>query len=228
MAGVLQGSDSWSLCYPQCILHPLEMSLGYMTWVTIFMRMTPISDVTFKKTCPDDLNVARSLIEVCISDVACSSCLVNIHWLLIDVRILKGKVITWLKPKPPFKTLSFGSLRNCIHICIYTAWISRRDLPLQGLSCCLVKHLNVSGSEVDTGSTCIKSTGNTICRVPRGKRVAETTVGLGYAVACSVVGYVQVVSSTKGWSVTGTCVNGVTVVTWLDVHLNRSVAIDVI
>ena len=40
------------------------------------------------------MNVARSLIEVCISDVACSSCLVNIHWLLIDVRILKGKVIT--------------------------------------------------------------------------------------------------------------------------------------
>ena len=51
---------------------------------------------------------------------------------------------------------------------------------------------------------------------------------LGYAVACSVFVYVKVVSSTKGWSDIGTCVNSVTVVTLLDVHLDRNVAIDVI
>ena len=88
---------------------------------------------------------------------------------------------------------------------LYSAWIGRRDLPLQGLSCCLVKHFNISGSEVPTGSTCIKSTGRTRCRVPRGEKVAVATVGVGIAVACSVVGYVQVVAScTKDWSVVGT------------------------
>ena len=134
-----------------------------------------------------------------------------------------------MKRKPPFKTQSFGSLLNRVHICIYTAWFGRRDLPLQGLSCCLVKHFNISGSEVDTGSTCIKSTRATRCRVPRGERVEVATVGVGIAVACSVVGYVQVVAScTKDWSVTGTCQNSVTVMTRLDVHLNGSVAIDVI
>ena len=40
-----------------------------------------------------------------------------------------------------------------------------------------------------------------------------TTIGVGIAVARSVVVYVQVVSVTKGWSVPGTCVYGVTVVT---------------
>ena len=40
-----------------------------------------------------------------------------------------------------------------------------------------------------------------------------TTVGEGIAVACSVVGYEQVVSSTKDWSVSGACVNSVTVIT---------------
>ena len=97
---------------------------------------------------------------------------------------------------------------------LYSAWIGRRDLPLQGLSCCLVKHFNISGREVDTGSTCIKSTGVTRCRVPRGERVAVATVGEGFAVACSVVGYVQVVAScTKGWSVVVTCPNSATVTT---------------
>ena len=96
---------------------------------------------------------------------------------------------------------------------LYSAWISRRDLPLQGLSCCLVKHFNISGSEPVAGSTYIKSTGITRCRVPRGEGVDLVTVGLGYAVACSVFVYVQVVSSTKGWSDAGTCVNSVTVVT---------------
>ena len=135
-----------------------------------------------------------------------------------------------MKRKPPFKTISFGSLRNRVHIwCIYTAWIGRRDLPLQGLSCCLVKHFNISGSEVDTGSTCIKSTGVTRCRVPRGERVAVATVGVGMTIACSVARYVQVETSwTKDWSVIGTCAYSVTVLTWLDVHLSRSVAIDVI
>ena len=149
--------------------------------------------------------------------------LVNLHWLLVDLRIdfkrifleflLKKFNITQLKRKPPFKTLSFGSLRNRVHICIYTAWIGRRDLPLQGLSCCLVKHFNISGSEVDTGSTCIKSTGRVICRVPMGERVGVATTSVGIAVACSVVGYVQVVCSTKGWSVSGTRVYSGTVTT---------------
>ena len=112
---------------------------------------------------------------------------------------------------------------------LYSAWIGgRRDLPLQGLSCCLVKHFNISGSEVGTGSTCIKSTGSVKCRVPRGEGVGVTTFGVGIAVACSVVGYVQVVSSTKHWSPIGTCVYSFTVITWHDVHLNRSVAIDVV
>ena len=146
--------------------------------------------------------------------------------MVISELILKEFVITWLKQKPPFKTRSFGSLRNRVHIRIYTAWICRRDPPLQGLNCCLVKHFNISGSEI-VGS-CIKSTGSSRCRVPRGEGVAEVTVGVGIAVNCSVVGYVQVFSRTKGWSVTGTCVNSVIVMTWLDVHLNRNEAIDVI
>ena len=89
----------------------------------------------------------------------------------------------------------------------------RRDLPLQDLSCCLVKHFNISGSEVHTGSTCIKSTGRTRRRVPRGEGVGAATVGVGIAIACSVARYVQVVSSTKGWSVSRTCVNSFTVTT---------------
>ena len=96
---------------------------------------------------------------------------------------------------------------------LYSAWISRRDLPLQGLSCCLVKHFNISGSEMVPESTCIKSTGVTRCRVPRGEGVGGATVGVGIAVAGSVVVYEQVVSTTKGWSVVGTCVNSVTVMT---------------
>ena len=112
---------------------------------------------------------------------------------------------------------------------LYLAWIGgRRDRPLQGLSCCLVKHFNISGSEVGIGSTCIKSTGNVKCRVPRWEGVGVATFGVGIAVACSVVGYVQVVSSTKHWSPIRTCVYSFTVITWHDVHLNRSVAIDVI
>jgi len=104
-------------------------------------------------------------------------------------------------------------------------WVGRCDLPLQGLSCCLVKHFNISGKEVVAGSTCIKSTEVTRCRVPRGEGVGNFTVGVGIAVACSVVGYVEVVSVTKGWSPIRTCVNSFTVTTLLDVHLNRSVAI---
>ena len=50
------------------------------------------------------------------------------------------------------------------------------------------------------------------CRVPSGEGVGVATVGEGMAVACGVVGYVQVVSS-KGWSVTGTRVKSVTVMT---------------
>ena len=131
-----------------------------------------------------------------------------------------------IETKTLIKTLSLGSLRNRLHICIYTAWIGRRDLPLQGLSCCFVKHFDISGSEF-VGS-CIKLTGRVICRVSRGEGVGVATVGVGIAVASSVVVYVQVVSATKRWSVVGTRVNSVTVMTWHDVHLNRSVAIDVI
>ena len=148
---------------------------------------------------------------------------VNLHWLLIDLRIdSKSNFLTvfieiicyfLIETKTLIKKLSFGSLRNLVHVCIYTAWVGRRDLPLQGLSCCLVKHFNISGSEFVAGSTCIKSTGPTRCRVPRGEGVGVATVGVGIAVACSVAVYVQVVSSTKGWSVVGTYVNSVTVMT---------------
>ena len=123
-------------------------------------------------------------------------------------------------------TFLWESTKPRPYMYLYSAWISRRDLPLQGLSCCLVKHFNISGSEF-VGS-CIKSTGRKRCRAHMGARVGVATVGVGIAVACSVVGYVQVVSFTKGWSPTRTCVNSFTVTTWLDVHLNRSVAIDVI
>ena len=124
-------------------------------------------------------------------------------WLLNDLRIDFKRICYYL----------IQSLVNRVHICIYTAWVGRRDLPLQGLSCCLVKHFNISGSEVDTGSTCIKSTGRVICRVPMGERVGVATTSVGIAVACSVVGYVQVVCSTKGWSVSGTRVYSGTVTT---------------
>ena len=102
-----------------------------------------------------------------------------------------------MKRKPPFETLSFGRLRNRVPICIYAAWIGRRDLPLQGLSCFLVKHFNISGREVETGSTCIKSTGRTRSRVPSGEVVGVAAVGVGIAVACSIIGYPPVVSSTN-------------------------------
>ena len=137
--------------------------------------------------------------------------------LSISELILKAFVITLLKRKHPFNSLSFGSLLNRVHICIYTAWIGRRDLPLPGLSCCLVKYFNISGSELVAGSTRIKSAGITRCRVPRGQGVGVTTVGVGIAVACSVVGYVQVGPFTKGWSGSGTCVHSVSVFTWLAV-----------
>ena len=148
--------------------------------------------------------------------------LVNLHWLLIDLRIdFKSNLFTvfikiicyFLTETKTLIKLSLGSLLNRVHICIYTSWVDRRDLPLQDLSCCLVKHFNISGSETGAGSTCIKSTGRVICRVPRRDRVGEATVGVGNAVASSVVVYVQVVCSTKGWSVVGTCVNSVTVMT---------------
>ena len=151
--------------------------------------------------------------------------LVNLHWLLIDLRIdlktiflkvfIKRIFCYLIETKTSIKTLSFGSLRNRVHICIPTAWIGRHDPPLQGLRCCrrLVKHFNISGSELVAGSTSIKSTGRTRCRVPRGEGVGGATVGVRMAVTCSVVVYEQVVSSTKDWSVVGTCVNSVTVMT---------------
>ena len=125
------------------------------------------------------------------------------------------------------KTFPLG-VYEAASMCIYTVWIGRRDLPSQGLSCCLVKHFNISGSEFEPGYTCIKSTGSIRCRVPRGEGVGVATVDVGFAFTCSVVGYEQVVSTTKDWSVKGPCVYSGTVMTWLDVHLNRIVAIDVI
>ena len=71
-------------------------------------------------------------------------------------------------------------------------------------------------------------TGVIRCRVPGGEGVGGATVGVGITVACSIVGYTQVVSSTKRWSLIRTSGNSENVITWLDVHLNRSVAIDVI
>ena len=47
----------------------------------------------------------------------------------------------------------------------------------------------------------------------QGGGVGPATVGEGIEVACSVVGYDQVVSATKRWSVVGTRVNNVTVMT---------------
>ena len=100
-------------------------------------------------------------------------------------------------------------------------------LGVKTLICCLVEHFNIRESEVSTGSTSIKSTGPTRSRVPSGEGVGVATVGLGIAVACSIIWYAQVVS-TKGWPVTGTLVNSGNALTRLDVHLNRSVAIAVI
>ena len=59
----------------------------------------------------------------------------------------------------------------------------------------------------------IKSTGRVICRVPMGERVGAATTSVGIAVACSLVGYVQVVCSSKGWSASGTQVYSGTVTT---------------
>ena len=73
-----------------------------------------------------------------------------------------------------------------------------KQVCINTLSCGLIEHFNISGGEF-VGS-CIKLTGKTRCRVPRGKMVGVATVGVGIAVACSVVGYMQVVSTTKGWS----------------------------
>ena len=47
----------------------------------------------------------------------------------------------------------------------------------------------------------------------QGEGVGPATVGEGIEVACSVVGYEQIVSATKRWSVVGTRVNNVTVTT---------------
>ena len=46
-----------------------------------------------------------------------------------------------------------------------------------------------------------------------GGGVVVAAVGVGIAVACSVVVYVQVVSVTKGWPPIRTCVNSATVIT---------------
>ena len=104
--------------------------------------------------------------------------LLNLHWLLIDLQI-DFKIICsyFIERKPPFKTLSFWeSTQLRPHMYLYSAWISRRDLPLQGVSCCLVKHFNISGSEF-VGS-CIKSTVRTRFRGPRGAGVGEATEGV--------------------------------------------------
>ena len=96
-------------------------------------------------------------------------------------------------------------------------------------SCCLVEHFNISGSEC-VGSSIKRTQIRFIWSVPRGEGVGIATVGVGKAGACSVVFYAQVgpFTTTEGWSVSGTYVNSGTVFLWLDVQLDRSVAIDVI
>ena len=98
---------------------------------------------------------------------------------------------------------------------------------LQDLCCCLVKHFNISGCEV-AGSTYIVIAVRTKPRISSGWSEWAILCGEGFSVACSVVVYVQVLPVTKRWSEAGTCEYSVTVTTWLDVQLNRSVAIDVI
>ena len=89
------------------------------------------------------------------------------------------------------------------------SWLSQQTSLHNTLSCCLVEHFNISGSEF-VGS-CIKLTGVTRCRVPRGEGVGAATVGVG--IASSIIGYPPVVSSSKRWSPIRTCVNSVTVTT---------------
>ena len=48
-------------------------------------------------------------------------------------------------------------------------------------------------------------------RISIGWSERAITCGVGISVACSVVGYVQLVPATKRWSVAGTCVNSITV-----------------
>ena len=164
--------------------------------------------------------------------------LVNPHWLLIDLRIdfkrilfkvfIKRICCYLIETKTSiWNTFLWDSTKPRPYMYLYSAWIGGHDLPIQGLSCWFVKHFNISGSEVDTGSTCKKSTVRS--RVPRGVGVGHATKGVGISVACSVVGYVQVVSYTKGWSVIRTWENsGTTVNISRGFHLNRGVAIDVI
>ena len=135
--------------------------------------------------------------------------LVNLHWPLIDLRIDFKRICYYLIET---KTFPLGVYETA-SMCIYTAWIGRHDLLLQGLSCCLVKHFNVSGSEFVVESTCIKSTGPIRYRVPRGEGVGFATDSVGFVVTCSFVGYEQVVSTTKDWSVTGPMVYSGTVTT---------------
>ena len=99
-------------------------------------------------------------------------------------------------------------------------------LSRQDLSCCLVKHFNISGIEFVAGSICEKTTrsGRLGFRVPRGEGVGDPTYGVGIY---SVISYNQIVF-TKVWSSVSTRVYSGHGVTWLDIQFNRSVAIDVI
>ena len=94
------------------------------------------------------------------------------------------------------------------------------------LSGCLVKHFNISGTEVV--ASCIKSAGRTRWRIPWGEVVSDTTISVRISVACSVVWYEDVVSTTKYWSVSRTSIYSAILPSWLDLKLNRREVIDVV
>jgi len=96
------------------------------------------------------------------------------------------------------------------------------------LSGCLVKHFNISGSEVIASSSRIKSARITRWRIPWGEMVSVATVGARILVSRSVVWYVDVVSATKCWSVSRTSIYSIYLPSWRDLKLNRREAIDVV
>ena len=93
---------------------------------------------------------------------------------------------------------------------------------------CLVKHFNISGTELVASPSCIKSAGRTKWRIPWGEVVRLATKSERVSVARSVVWYVDVESETKCWSVWKTSDCSFSVAPWLDLKLNRREAIDVV
>ena len=96
------------------------------------------------------------------------------------------------------------------------------------LTGCLVKHFNISGSELVASPSCIKSAGTTWWGIPWGEVVSVATISVRISVARRVVWYVDVVSATKWWSVSRTSIYSSTLPAWLDLKPNRREAIDVV